>query len=67
MKCQKCGEKTTVYIFSIQNSEKSQEKCPECKGKLARSYSDTSIYGKVAGGTNGGAGMGLKERNEKKK
>ena len=62
MKCEKCGEKTTVYIFSIKNCDKNQEKCPECEGKLSRSYADTSIYGKVEGGTNGGLGMGLKER-----
>ena len=62
MICPECGHKDTFYFFSLVNVEKYSESCPSCKIPMKRDYSESSFFGKVEGGTNGGAGMGLKER-----
>jgi len=62
MICEECGHKDTFYFLSLVNVEKYSENCPSCSIPMKRDYSGSSFYGKVEGGTGGGAGMGLKER-----
>jgi putative FmdB family regulatory protein len=62
MICKSCGEKETLYIFSVANSDNFTESCPKCGENMIRFYGDSSVAGFVKGGTGGGAGMGLKER-----